>query len=163
MFVKSFKTNKKTLIGGLCVILATLCLCIWALSSAEDVETTSSQKKTGTLTYKAATNEERLAFLSHFGWEVESDPAEIVGLIIPSEFNEIYENYNAMQKKQGLDLEKYKGKTAKRYSYVVTNYPGVPEGVRANMVVYNDKIIAGDICSLELDGFMHGFQAEQSS
>ena len=68
-----------------------------------------------------------------------------------------------MQKKQGLDLEKYKGKTAKRYSYVVTNYPGVPEGVRANMVVYNDKIIAGDICSLELDGFMHGFQAEQSS
>ena len=87
MFVKSFKTNKKTLIGGLCVILATLCLCIWALSSAEDVETTSSQKKTGTLTYKAATNEELLAFISHYGWEVEIDPAENVELIITSEFN----------------------------------------------------------------------------
>lgn len=165
MFVKSIKTSKKKLIGLLCVVLAALCLGIWALSSNKGMEAMSSanKSKTSAVSFQASSNEERLAFLNHFGWQVSSDPAEIVEFVIPAEFNDTYQNYNAIQKKQGLDLEKFKGKTAKRYSYVVTNYPNAKEGVRANLVVYKDKIIAGDICSLELDGFMHGFNADQIS
>ncbi|MBC8571015.1 DUF4830 domain-containing protein [Zongyangia hominis] len=167
MFVKSIKTSKKKLIGLLCIVLAVVCLGIWALSANRGMQAMSSQNssssKAGAITFKGATNEERLDFLGHFGWQVESDPAEIVEFVIPAEFNDTYQNYNAIQKKQGLDLEKFKGKTAKRYSYTVTNYPNVKEGVRANLVVYKDKIIAGDICSLELDGFMHGFSPDTIS
>ena len=39
----------------------------------------------------------------------------------------------------------------------IENYPGQAEGVRANILVYKNKVIGGDVCSVELDGFMHGF------
>ncbi len=57
-------------------------------------------------------------------------------------------------------MTKYAGKRCKRYSYSVLNYPEEPEDVRANILVYNGKIIGGDVCSLKLDGFMHGFAME---
>ena len=53
--------------------------------------------------------------------------------------------------------EEYKGKRVKRYTYEVTNYPGQASGVRANLLVDGGMVIGGDICSLTLDGFMHGF------
>ena len=52
----------------------------------------------------------------------------------------------------------FRGKTVKRWTYDVTNYPDNRPNVKANILVYDNKIIGGDICSLELDGFMHGFQ-----
>ena len=60
-------------------------------------------------------------------------------------------------RQQGCDLSKYAGKRCKRYTYVIENYPGQAEGVRANILVYKNKVIGGDVCSVELDGFMHGF------
>ena len=73
----------------------------------------------------------------------------------------MYENYNQVQKAQGCDLSKYGGKKCKRYTYVVKNYPDHPENVRANLLVYKNKLIGGDICSLELDGFLHGLVPPQ--
>ena len=80
---------------------------------------------------------------------------------IPKEFDDVFTNYNAIQKTQGCNLEKYAGKRCKRYTYVVTNYPGQTDNVRANILVYKDKVIGGDVCSLELGGFMHGFVISQ--
>ena len=62
------------------------------------------------------------------------------------------------QRDQGFDLRKYAGKEVQRFQYVVTNYPNYPEGIRANLLVFNRKIIGGDLCSLEFGGFMHGFE-----
>ena len=62
------------------------------------------------------------------------------------------------QRDQGFDLRKYAGKEVQRFQYVVTNYPNYPEGIRANLLVFNGKIIGGDLCSLEFGGFMHGFE-----
>lgn len=111
---------------------------------------------------KAKTNEERVAFAQSFGWEVGPDPVEVLEVIIPEEFDEVYANYNSIQKKQGFNLEKYAGKRVKRYSYIVTNYPGVDAEVRFNILVQNNRIIGGDVSSLEAGGFMHGFEINET-
>lgn len=105
----------------------------------------------------AKTNEDRVNFLSQFGLQVNCEPLEKQKITIPETFNAVYEKYNEIQKKQGMDLEKYKGKACVRYTYQVLNYKNISEGVRANILVYNNKAIAGDICSVELGGFMHSF------
>ena len=46
------------------------------------------------------------------------------------------------------------------------NYPGYEnkDGViRANILVYDGRVIGGDVCSVELDGFMHGFEKPTQS
>lgn len=108
---------------------------------------------------KAADHSERMAFLSQFGWEVSEEPVEVTEVIIPSEFDETYTEYNEIQKAQGFDLSAYAGMRVKRWTYSVKNYPGYENQscIRANLLVYDSKIIGGDICSVELDGFMHGF------
>lgn len=104
------------------------------------------------------TADERLAFLSQFGWEVEPEPLEIREIIIPEKFDEVYIRYNELQKEQGMDLLPYAGKTCKQWIYRVLNYPVSGEEVRAVMLVYEGQVIGGDISSVAIDGFMVPFQ-----
>ena len=76
------------------------------------------------LNIKAENAEQRVAFLSQFGWSFDEDPVEVAEVIIPPEFDEVYEKYNAIQKEQGFDLTKYQGKRVKRWTYAIKNYPG---------------------------------------
>ncbi len=110
--------------------------------------------------YTVRTGEDRLAFIGQFGWEVESEPVEIEEVLIPREFDSVYENYNALQKAQGLDLTRYRGKKVRRFCYRVLNYPDCTDEVRLNMLVAENKVIGGDVCSTALNGFMHGFRYE---
>lgn len=160
MFILSIKSFKrKALI--LSIILFFIFLISFAfLKSKTSNYTTATQ--TGQYSLVAKTNEDRIKFLSQFGWEVEPDPIEICEIKIPSKFNEVYENYNSMQKDQGLDLSKYKEQNCTRYTYQVLNYKDAPGGIRANILVFNNKVIGGDICSIEIDGFMHGFSAPEN-
>lgn len=115
---------------------------------------------------KASNAEERVAFLSQFGWEVTEDPIEVAEVIIPEQFDDTYKAYNEIQKKQGFDLEKYKGVRVKRWTYEIKNYPGYAEDsgcIRANILVSDGVVIGGDICSVELDGFMHGFKVKENA
>ena len=104
------------------------------------------------------TNEDRIEFLSQFGWEVKSEPVESVEVVIPSEFDKIFTGYNEIQKRQGLDLSDYKKKKVMRYTYEVTNYKGSDDVVYANVIVYRNRVIGGDICSADVTGFIHGFE-----
>ncbi len=109
----------------------------------------------------ARTDEERIAFLTSCGWEVEPEPQEVEDVLIPETFNEVYERYQELQRKQGYDLTAYCGKTVRRYSYTVINHPDQSAPVRANLLVAQGKLIGGDICSVALDGFMTGFHNEE--
>ena len=102
------------------------------------------------------TNEDRIEFLKGFGWDVEETPTEICEVTIPVEFDSLYKKYNNIQKNEGLDLEKYKGKTVKKYTYLVKNYE-YNGTVFANLLIYRDRVIGGDIASAKADGFLHGF------
>ena len=100
--------------------------------------------------------EDRVAYIQKFGWEIDPEPTEVQEVIIPSEFDDVLTKYNDLQQKQGFDLGKYKGKRLKRWTYEVTNYPGDKKtGVRASIYIYNNKVVGGDVSSVELDGFMH--------
>jgi len=75
---------------------------------------------------------------------------------VPEQFDKIFSAYNEIQKSQGLDLSKYKGKKVYRYTYEITNYDGYSGTVYANILVYRNKVIGGDVCSADIKGFMHG-------
>ena len=83
------------------------------------------------------------------GYTVSEEPVEIVEFTIPEEFNAVYERYNNMLRQNGFDLTLYKGKKCKRYTYMIE-----PGDVRANIIVYDGKIIGGDISGITLDGIM---------
>ena len=105
------------------------------------------------------TNEDRVKFLSQFGYEVSEDPIETVEITLPEKFDKVYAGYNELQKAQGLDLSKYRRKTVMRYTYEVKNYDGY-NGVKvlANVIVYRGRVIGGDVCSADPQGFVHGFE-----
>lgn len=102
------------------------------------------------------TEQQRQQFIADLGWQVEPQPAETIEVVIPKKFDELYIRYNELQKLQGMDLSRKKGKRCTKYSYNVLNHPKGEENVRLNLLVCGGKIIGGDVCSLGLDGFMHG-------
>ena len=156
MFVFSVKaTRKRILIVSLFVILILVLLGVILSGFGTEANTLTVNGIEYSL--KAHDNQERCAFLRQFGWDCSDEPIELVDVRIPSEFNDVYTEYNALQKKQGFDLEKHKGTRVKRCTYELYNYPGEPEGVRANLLILNGTVIGGDINSAALDGFMHGF------
>ncbi len=152
MFIFALKPKRKHFVIGAIITAAVICIvCLFSCKG----ESTSVMKKEN---LSASTNEERVAFFSQFGWEVKEEAAEVKDVAIPSVFGDVYEKYNEIQKEQGFDLLDYRGKQVKQYSYVVTNYPDYEGEVRGNLLVYEGKVIGGDICSLTLNGFMHGFK-----
>lgn len=104
-------------------------------------------------------SEDVLSFISSLGWEVDENPMEVREVVIPEVFDDVYSNYNDIQRSQGFDLQKYAGRRVKRWTYVIRNYPETkPEDdfIRINILVCDERIIGGDVCSIKLDGFMHG-------
>ena len=104
------------------------------------------------------TTNDAIKFLSQYGWTVDENPIEECEITIPKEFDKIFAGYNEIQKRQGLDLSDYKKKKVKRYTYEVTNYEGANGTVYANVIVYRNRVIGGDICSADVTGFIHGFE-----
>ena len=99
---------------------------------------------------------DRVALLTACGWSVESEPVGTQEVQIPDTFDEVYEQYNAIQQAQGLDLTPYQGKRAMLYTYALTAYPTGEQGVTANLLVRRNRLIAADITSAQTDGFVHG-------
>lgn len=101
-------------------------------------------------------NEDRIAYLQSWGWEVGAEPIATEELLIPKEMDASYDDYLTLQGDQGFDLSKYAGKRVKRYSYEITNYPSGESGVQANLLIYKNTVIGGEVLSPKLDGFLHG-------
>lgn len=102
------------------------------------------------------TNEDRVAYLEAYGWQVDPQPTATEELLIPEQMDESYTDYLALQSGQGFDLSKYAGKRVKRYSYEITNYPTGEQGVLANLLIYKNTVVGGEVLSPRLDGFFHG-------
>ncbi len=157
MFVYSIKS--KHIKVALLVIFIIMTVISLAILSQDSKETGKSG-----MSIKASTHEERMAFISQFGWEVDEDPVEVQEVIIPAEFDETYNAYNEIQKAQGFDLTVYAGTRVKRWTYTVKNYMGYEnkDCIHTNVLVCDGLVIGGDVCSVELDGFMHGFQTPKN-
>lgn len=101
--------------------------------------------------------EGRERYLNSFGWEIDSSSEECREIILPREFDGIMESYAKMQSEQGFKLYDYAGLDCLQYTYTVTNYEyDCP--VYATLYVRGKRVIAGDIHSADLNGFMHGIK-----
>ena len=112
----------------------------------------------------AKTEEDRLAYLSALGWQVEESPVQTQQVRVPTEPNDVFLRYNALQKSQGFDLSEFAGKTIHRYVYKITNYPGAEsESWLVTLLVYKDEVIGGDVSSASKNGVMHSLSRPQGS
>lgn len=159
MFIYSIKASTIKLaavIGAAAVALAVI-----VIAAPEYTPQTTAAIAEANAEYrydKIKTNEDRIKFLYQFGWKVDSEPIEEVTMKIPREFDRVMSTYNELQKRQGLDLTKYKGREVTRYSYNVTNYPGYEGKVTANVIVYKSRVIGGDVSSSDVEGFIGTFE-----
>lgn len=164
MFICTVKANTLKFFGivGLAVLsLAVIVLCI---PDYTPVTTNSIAVSAAKYSYdKIKTPSDVVGFLRQFGWEVEEAPVEEVTMKIPAEFDKVMNAYNELQKNQGLDLSKYRGKQVTRYTYQVKNYPNYQGTVFANVILYKNKVIGGDVCSSDVTGFISGFGYPESA
>ena len=98
-------------------------------------------------------NEDRIAFIESFGIKVKSEAVSEESFTVPSEFDRVIEEYNQIQKRQGLDLSKYQKKRVTHYAYEVTNYDH-DGSVYVNLIVHRGRFIAADIASASDGGFV---------
>lgn len=155
MFITK-KITKKNIIIAVSITIAVLFVLV-RLTFCGSAPMTTATSNIGSYSLEATTNEDRIEFLSQFGWKVDSEPIEISTVTIPEKFNDVYNSYNEIQLEQGLDLHNYEGKECRRVTYRITNYPESEQQVNANLLIYNGYVVGGDISSINLDGFMHGF------
>lgn len=155
MKMLTFKINPKTLFG---IILALTGVAVIALTFVNNHINKGTQEASAIIS--ASTDKERRDYLASFGWDTESEP-EQKQLTIPESWNDVYNAYNELQLNQGFDLSQYKGKAVTLYSYKITNYENLSEGVVADMLVCDGRLIGGDICNTAADdGFMVGFDGK---
>lgn len=99
------------------------------------------------------TNEDRVAYLQALGWQVGKEPAAVEDVLIPKTFDASYDEYLALQADMGFSLPDYAGKTVKRYTYAVENYPGLRENIWVSLLVHKRTVIGGEVFCSQGDGF----------
>ena len=102
------------------------------------------------------TTEGRKMFLQELGWEIDIDSESHKSVLIPKELSGMLLEYNKMQQKQGYDLSRHCGEGCDQYVYTVTNYPAKDETVLVTLYIQGKELIAADIHSTAMNGFMHG-------
>ena len=75
------------------------------------------------------------------GIAVSGEDPEISNIRIPEEFDNVYLQYNDLQKAAGYSIEDYKGENAVLFTYRLSD--SVSGSV--NVIVYKNRIIGGDI------------------
>ena len=160
MFIYSVRASTLKFFGAMLLGIAALVVVMLFIPAVENpaAPVAAAEAPDGVKYDNVGTNEERIAFLGQFGWQVEAKPSEEQKVTIPSEFDDVFTGYNELQKSQGLDLSDYSKCEADKYTYVVTNYPDYDGLVFANLLVYRGTVIGGDISSADPDGFVHGFE-----
>lgn len=103
-----------------------------------------------------ATNDQRIAFLEGYGWQVTPTPVESQEVSIPEELPDILAKYNELQKSQGFDLTQFGGQTVQRFVYAIENFPDTTEQYFATILIADDQVIAGDVASNAQGGLMQG-------
>ena len=165
MFVYSLRASTVHILGVVCVALVGIIAMVAFVPTyvtAGSADTTVGQVSSEAVSVKydkIKTEQDVVAFLQQFGWQVEGKAIEVKDVTVPAEFDKVYAGYNQVQLAQGLDLARYKGKTLTRYTFKVTNYEGHDGTVYANVLVWRKKVVGGDICSAQIEGgFVQGFE-----
>lgn len=130
---------------GLVALLAAVLLCLMICG---ELYAAGNKKENG------KTNQLRVDFIKSIGLSPQEECIEKKDIVIPERFGEVYTNYNVLQTEAGYDLEPYRGAKATVFTYSVETPEGYSGDTVVNLIVYNGRIIGGDVSSRALDGFM---------
>ena len=151
MIIVTARVPKRRLLAG---GITALCCC--AVVAAALLVTLGGRAVAASAEVKhIRTNDDRLAYLGGLGWQVSPQPIATEELLIPEQFDDSYQGYLQLQSDQGFDLNQYRGKRVKRYTYQLTNYPAQAEPVQIALLVYKNKVVGGQIQSSS-GSFLHG-------
>ena len=140
---KKFQGKKILLLVGLCAVILLL------LFTARRVFSPKAD-------YDLNTLDGRAAYLQSLGWEIDPESESFRTVIVPDQLEGIMAQYNKLQLKQGYDLSRHLGESCLQYCYEVMNYPDSDGKVLVSLYLQDGQIIAADIHSTALNGFMHG-------
>ena len=161
MFIYSFHANTIKFFAVICLALTALIALIAFVPNYVGNDEYTSVGVNATYNYeKIKSNEDRINFVKQFGWDVDPQALKEQEVQIPKEFDKIFSAYNEIQRRQGLDLSSFKKKSVMRYTYAVKNYPDYEGEVYINILVYRNTVIGGDVCSADVNGFVHGFERQ---
>ncbi len=93
------------------------------------------------------TNAHRIEYISSLGYNVDETCEDTKEVVIPTVFSDVYLKYNKLQNEAGFDLTAYKGCKVIRYTYKI-----IDSEERIDLLVFNGRIIGGDIITYELNG-----------
>ena len=156
MLIYTLKFDKKKAVFWV-LMTALVIVAVILLAGARDQRSGTEQVKSARPITNVKSEKQRVAYLAQYGWEVESPALSEENVVIPRIFNQVFENYNALQKQQGFDLSDYCGMEVKLYTYKVCN-SSIGDEVVAMLYVYSGTVIAGDVHSTALDGYMCGIK-----
>ena len=155
MVIGPIRANALKLLGILCVSLTVL-IALIAFVPTYSVLATSKDATGVSYSYeKIRSAEDAANFLAQFGWEVDREPTEVKTVTVPEEFDKVFSAYNEIQKAQGLNLSRYRGKEVTRYTFRILNCEDTTLPVYANVLVYRNRVIGGDVYSSD---FVKGFE-----
>lgn len=154
MFIYTAKLHRKRIILGaaalvlVCGFLATYAgmHSIWGAQST--AATTVSPKG-------LKTNEDRLAYLSQFGWTLSPEAITVEEIQLPENFDASYDDYLSWQTQQGFELDQFAGKRVKRYTYQISNYPDKTNAM-ASLLIYKNNVIGGEVFAADTGELLHG-------
>ena len=150
MFIYSIRAGTIKLVG----LLLLCAVVILGLALSGQPGAVSAMSANTEIDYsRVKTKEDRIAFMENFGIKVESESEGEEAFRLPENLDRVILGYNELQKKQGLDITKYKNKRVTRYTYKVTNYNCDGE-VYANLFIYRGKVVACDLSSADPSGFV---------
>ncbi len=104
----------------------------------------------------------RAAFLQQFGWEIDPASEDVRTVQLPQVLEGVLLHYNEVQLKQGYDLTAHLGETCQQFTYRILNYPDKEQTVLATLYIQGDRVIAGDLHSTALNGFLQGLSQDQT-
>ena len=105
-----------------------------------------------------STLEGRQAFLLEMGWEIDPASEDLRQVRLPETLEGMLEQYNEIQLAQGYDLRDHLGESCQQFTYRVTNYPDETQTVLATLYIQGRTLIAGDVHSTALNGFLQGLK-----
>lgn len=143
MFYLTFN-KKRTLIILLAVNIALILIIAIVTASA--------------LTKRLDSPKLRKEYLENLGYTVdESFTEEMKIIVLPISFSKVYLNYNELQKRNGFNLEKYKGFETTQYTIKVFDETK-RDDLYAHILLHNGRLIGGDIATTAIDGYMKGLK-----
>ena len=154
MFVCSFKASTVKIICAAFLCIAASVFVIALMPDAGSAMNVNKIVSSGDISLKGIDSEEkRVSLLSELGIEADKDSVRSGEVSVPKKFDAVLEKYNELQKSQGFDLKKYRGKNVERYTYSVLSFAdGTKVGANptyVTLIIYKNKVIGADICCPE--------------